>query len=142
MQISHMLTRSSFTALLLTASVPALAQAQEAATTTDAVTPDEEIVVTGRAGAGERTKLDTSYAVTTLSNEMIRSRAPSSVTETLKSVPGFWVEASGGEGSGNVRARGIPVDGFGSINLLEDGLPVPHDPALGYLHRRYRVSHS
>src|SRR5204862_5526551 len=89
---SHMLTRSSFTALLLTASVPVLAQAQEAATTTDAVTPDEEIVVTGRAGAGERTKLDTSYAVTTLSNEMIRSRAPSSMTETLKSVPGFWVE--------------------------------------------------
>ena len=67
------------------------------------------------------------------SNDALRSRAASSVTETLKSVPGFWVEASGGEGSGNVRARGIPVDGFGSINLLEDGLPVQHDPALGYL---------
>ncbi|UIJ47099.1 TonB-dependent receptor [Sphingomonas cannabina] len=93
----------------------------------------EDIVVTGRAGAGERTKLETSYAITTLSNDALRSRAASSVTETLKSVPGFWVEASGGEGSGNVRARGIPVDGFGSINLLEDGLPVQHDPALGYL---------
>jgi len=133
MQISRTLTRTSFAALLLTASAPALAQAQEATATATSDTPDEEIVVTGRAGAGERTKLDTSYAVTTLSNDMIRSRAPSSVTETLKSVPGFWVEASGGEGSGNVRARGIPVDGFGSINLLEDGLPVQHDPALGYL---------
>ncbi|MBQ1500714.1 MAG: TonB-dependent receptor [Sphingomonas sp.] len=145
MQISHMLTRTSFTALLLTASVPALAQAQEAASpATDATTPDEEIIVTGRAGAGERTKLDTSYAVTTLSNDMIRSRAPSSVTETLKSVPGFWVEASGGEGSGNVRARGIPVDGFGSINLLEDGLPVQHDPALGYLNadQAFRIDES
>lgn len=93
----------------------------------------DEIVVTGRAGAGERSKLETSYAITTLSNDYLRTRAPSSVTEALKSVPGFWVEASGGEGSGNIRARGIPVDGFGSVNLLEDGLPVQHDPSLGYL---------
>lgn len=93
----------------------------------------EEIVVTGRAGAGQRTKLDTSYAITTMSDDFLRTRAPSSVTEALKSVPGFWVEASGGEGSGNVRARGIPVDGFGSVNLLLNGLPVQHDPALGYL---------
>lgn len=108
---------------------PAIAQDADA----EAAPGGDEIVVTGRAGAGERTRLETSYAVTTLSNDVLRSRAPSSVTETLKSVPGFWVEASGGEGSGNVRARGIPVDGFGSINLLEDGLPVQHDPALGYL---------
>ena len=25
------------------------------------------------------------------------------------------------------------MDGFGSIQLLEDGIPVQHDPALGYL---------
>ena len=113
---------------------PALSQVPEPAPATDPAVPDgSDIVVTGRAGAGNRTKLETSYAITTLDNAQIRSRAPSSVTETLKSVPGFWVEASGGEGSGNVRARGIPVDGFGSINLLEDGLPVQHDPALGYL---------
>jgi outer membrane receptor protein involved in Fe transport len=30
-------------------------------------------------------------------------------------------------------ARGVPVDGFGSVQLLEDGIPVQHDPALGYL---------
>ncbi len=131
---------ASVIALVLSAvAAPALAQtapdapgaAQDAA---EAEAPEGgDIVVTGRAGAGNRTKLDTSYSVTTLDNDTIRSRAPSSVTETLKSVPGFWVEASGGEGSGNVRARGIPVDGFGSINLLEDGLPVQHDPALGFL---------
>jgi len=144
MQISRTLTRTSFAALLLTASAPALAQAQQADAESASTDSGEEIVVTGRAGAGERTKLATSYAVTTLSNDMIRSRAPSSVTETLKSVPGFWVEASGGEGSGNVRARGIPVDGFGSINLLEDGLPVQHDPALGYLNadQAFRIDES
>ena len=105
---------------------------------------DNAIVITARAGAGGRTKAQTSYAVTTLSADFLRTRAPSSVTETLKSVPGFWVEASGGEGSGNVRARGIPVDGFGSINLLEDGLPVQHDPALGYLNadQSFRVDES
>ena len=102
------------------------------------------IVVTGRAGAGGRTKAETSYAVTTLTADFLRTRDPSSVTEALKSVPGFWVEASGGEASGNVRARGIPVDGFGSINLMEDGLPVQHDPALGYLNadQAFRIDQS
>ncbi|HEY0624899.1 TonB-dependent receptor [Sphingomonas sp.] len=143
MTIRKALARASVSALLLSVSLPALAQDQ-ASSAPEADNQDGEIIVTGRAGAGERTKLDTSYAVTTLSNDMLRSRAPSSVTETLKSVPGFWVEASGGEGSGNVRARGIPVDGFGSINLLEDGLPVQHDPALGYLNadQAFRIDES
>ena len=93
----------------------------------------EEVIVTGRAGVDQRTKEETSYSVTTLNQERLRLQGPTSVTESLKSVPGFWVEASGGEASGNIRARGIPVDGFGSITLLEDGIPVQHDPALGYL---------
>src|SRR5277367_5959782 len=93
----------------------------------------DEVIVTGRAGVEQRTKEETSYSVTTIDQERLRLQGPTSVTESLKSVPGFWVEASGGEASGNVRARGIPVDGFGSITLLEDGMPVQHDPALGYL---------
>jgi outer membrane receptor protein involved in Fe transport len=92
-----------------------------------------EIIVTGRAGVDQRTKEETSYSVTTIDQKKLRLQGPTSVTESLKSVPGFWVEASGGEASGNVRARGIPVDGFGSITLLEDGMPVQNDPALGYL---------
>jgi outer membrane receptor protein involved in Fe transport len=93
----------------------------------------KEVVVTGRAGVEQRTKEETSYSVTTINEAKLRLQGPTSVTESLKSVPGFWVEASGGEASGNVRARGIPVDGFGSITLLEDGIPVQNDPALGYL---------
>jgi catecholate siderophore receptor len=92
-----------------------------------------EIIVTGRAGALSQTKLQTSYSVTSIGYNALSLQGPTSVTETLKSVPGFWVEASGGEASGNVRARGVPVDGFGSIQLMEDGIPVQHDPALGYL---------
>ncbi|WP_266170848.1 TonB-dependent receptor [Dyella subtropica] len=91
------------------------------------------IVVTARSGVETRTKAETSYSITTIDEDRLRMQAPTSVTEALKSVPGFWVEASGGEASGNIRARGIPVDGFGSVTLLEDGVPVQHDPALGYL---------
>jgi outer membrane receptor protein involved in Fe transport len=93
----------------------------------------QEVIVTGRAGIEQRTKEETSYSVTTIDSKKLRLQGPTSVTESLESVPGFWVESSGGEASGNVRARGIPVDGFGSITLLEDGMPVQHDPALGYL---------
>ncbi|TCM16151.1 outer membrane receptor protein involved in Fe transport [Novosphingobium sp. PhB165] len=129
--------------LLLTSSLVALAiaapaRAQDAAPApAPAADADKsgynEIIVTGRAGTGELTKAQTSYSVTNIDEEKLRLQAPTSVTESLKSVPGFWVEASGGEASGNVRARGVPVDGFGSIQLLEDGMPVQHDPALGYL---------
>ncbi|HEY9132827.1 MAG TPA: TonB-dependent receptor [Dyella sp.] len=91
------------------------------------------VVVTARSGVETRTKAQTSYSITTIDEDRLRMQAPTSVTEAMKSVPGFWVEASGGEASGNIRARGIPVDGFGSVNLLEDGIPVQHDPALGYL---------
>jgi len=106
--------------------------AAPAASETNAKNP-ETLIVTGRAGTGIRTKINTSYSITTIDEQSLRMQAPTSVTEAMKSVPGFWVEASGGEASGNIRARGIPVDGFGSVNILEDGVPVQHDPALGFL---------
>src|SRR6185437_13706083 len=93
----------------------------------------DSVVVTARSGVETRTKAETSYSITTIDEDRLRMQAPTSVTEAMKSVPGFWVEASGGEASGNSWARGIPVDGFGSVTLLEDGIPVQHDPALGYL---------
>jgi outer membrane receptor protein involved in Fe transport len=93
----------------------------------------ESVVVTARSGVDVRTRAQTSYSITTIDEDRLRMQAPTSVADAVKSVPGFWVEDSGGEASANIRARGIPVDGFGSVNLLEDGIPVQHDPALGYL---------
>jgi len=121
--------------LLAGAAAPAFAQDGSATSTADKAKAKtlNGIVVTARSGVDERTKAKTSYSITTIDEDRLRMQAPTSVTEAMKSVPGFWVEASGGEASGNIRARGIPVDGFGSVNLLEDGLPVQHDPALGYL---------
>ena len=118
--------------------LPAFAQDQSTAPDNQAApekkaTSLENVVVTARSGVDTRTKAETSYSITTIDEDRLRMQAPTSVTEAMKSVPGFWVEASGGEASGNIRARGIPVDGYGSVNLLEDGIPVQHDPALGYL---------
>ncbi|UPG85529.1 TonB-dependent receptor plug domain-containing protein [Luteibacter aegosomatis] len=112
--------------------VSAAAQAQDAAPPKKATDLDD-VVVTARSGVETRTKAETSYSITTIDEDRLRMQAPTSVTEAVKSVPGFWVESSGGEASGNIRARGIPVDGYGSVTLLEDGIPVQHDPALGYL---------
>lgn len=137
--MKSLLMTSSLLAILCAGAAPAWAQEAQSQ---DSQAQDgqptqggafDEIVVTGRAGTGERTKAEMSYSVTRINEEALRLQAPTSVTEALKSVPGFWVESSGGEASGNVRARGVPVDGFGSIQLLEDGVPIQHDPALGYL---------
>ena len=101
--------------------------------TAETVAPMDTIVVTGRAGNDVRTRADTSYSVSVLNQEQLRQTGASSVADTIRTVPGFWVENSGGEGSANIRARGLPIDGFGSVQLEEDGMPVQHDPALGYL---------
>lgn len=93
----------------------------------------ETVVVTGRAGVEEVRKVEVSYAITTIGGEALRMDAPLGVADALGSVPGFWVESSGGEASANIRARGIPEEGFSTVGMLEDGLPIQHDPGLGWL---------
>jgi catecholate siderophore receptor len=99
----------------------------------DGVASVQTLVVTGRAGINNRTRADTSYSVSVVSQEHIRQTGASSVADALRNIPGFWVENSGGEASANIRARGIPVDGYASVQLEEDGMPIQHDPGLGYL---------
>jgi catecholate siderophore receptor len=105
------------------------------------ITELDVFVVTGRAGIDFRTKAETSYAITDISAEQLRMQGPMGVAEALKAVPGFWIEASGGEASNNIRARGIPADGFSTVALQEDGLPVQHDGGLGWLNadQSYRM---
>jgi outer membrane receptor protein involved in Fe transport len=91
------------------------------------------VVVTGRASSATQLKAETSYSITTISNERLRFTAPTSVADVFKNVPGFWVEGSGGEASNNVRARGIPLDGYSAVSLQENGLPIQTDGGLGYL---------
>jgi outer membrane receptor protein involved in Fe transport len=114
------------------AAVLSLASAAHAAEADDASTVDE-LVVTGRAGVEAQKKVEASYAITAVSEEKLHMQAPVSVAEVLKNVPGFWVESSGGVGGANIRARGIPIEGYAAVGLQEDGLPVQHDGGLGFL---------
>jgi outer membrane receptor protein involved in Fe transport len=103
--------------------------------------PLPDIVVTGRAIEAPLDQTELSYAVTQIDAGMLARKGPLSTADLIKQVPGFWVEATGGEASNNVRSRGIPTDGYSSVALLEDGLPVQYDGGLGYLNtdQIYRV---
>lgn len=133
----QLMTASAF-ALAVALAAPAFAQdgeSKDAGRSSDGTRGGgfDEIIVTGRAGGSDLRKADASYAITTLGDEALRLTNPVSVAETFKQVPGFWVEASGGEGSNNVRARGIPTDGYSSVALQENGISVQYDGGLGYL---------
>lgn len=120
-------------ALLAAASAAVLSLATAAHAAEADVAEVEELVVTGRAGTEGQKRIEASYAITTVSEDKLRMQSPPSVAEVLKNVPGLWVEASGGVGGANIRARGIPIEGFAAIALQEDGLPVQHDGGLGFL---------
>jgi len=99
----------------------------------DGPLPAERIIVTGRRGQTPRDRLALSYAVSTIDTDALELAAARTPASLLGQVPGFWVEASGGEASNNVRSRGVPGDGYASVGVLEDGLPVQHDPGLAFL---------
>ncbi|TMP87324.1 TonB-dependent receptor [Pseudoalteromonas ruthenica] len=87
----------------------------------------ERIVVTGSGGRGQ-TKLESSVSITTLSAEDLAREAPLGTADLLETVPGFWVEDSGGETNNNVAPRGLRGgEGFRYIGVEEDGLPVVYD---------------
>lgn len=84
----------------------------------------EEIIVTGTAVA-ERTKFESSVAISTFDAEDIAQQAPASSADLISAVPGFWVESTAGTTQGNVFARGIIQDGgYKYVGLMEDGIPL------------------
>ncbi|WP_394774355.1 TonB-dependent receptor [Flavobacterium sp.] len=90
-----------------------------------------EVVVTG--SSAPRSKLESSVAITTMGAKAIEDRAPSSTAALLQTIPGFVVEASGGEIGNNLFARGIPSAGaYEYVQIQEDGLPVFEDGALQF----------
>jgi outer membrane receptor protein involved in Fe transport len=123
--VSHLSLSLAIAATI--AACPAIAQTAEEGKGGD------EIIVTGRAGNSEQKKVEASYAISTISEEDLKMRAPVGVGEALKNVPGFWIENTSGEASGNIRVRGIPTDGYASVGLLEDGIATQADAGLGWL---------
>lgn len=126
-------SKDSSGALIISA---AKAQASPQPQKTSSVTGSEglfdEIVVTG--AAESTSKFDTSYAISTLSEEQIQLAAPQSTADLVGKLPGFYVEASGGESNNNISPRGLPGS-FGTrfIGLLEDGMLFFQDPNEIYL---------
>jgi iron complex outermembrane recepter protein len=99
-------------------------QAPPAESQSDALFGVEEVVVTGTA-VSERTKFDSSVAISTFDADAIAQQAPASSADLISSVPGFWVESTAGTTQGNVFARGIIQDGgYRYVGLMEDGIPI------------------
>ena len=83
-----------------------------------------EVIVTGTASR-ERTKYDSSVAISTFDSDDIAQQAPASTADLISAVPGFWVESTAGTTQGNVFARGIIQDGgYRYVALMEDGIPI------------------
>jgi outer membrane receptor protein involved in Fe transport len=100
------------------------AQAQSPPPAQDALFGVEEVVVIGTA-VSDRTKFDSSVAISTFSAEDIAQQAPASSADLISAVPGFWVESTAGTTQGNVFARGIIQDGgYRYVGLMEDGIPI------------------
>lgn len=120
-------------AILLGCAVPIMALVQQAAPGGNGCDPatnaaqgadiSNELIVTARAGGTKQKKVEASYALSTIDRAELQLEAPFGVADALKSVPGFWVESSGGEAGSNIRVRGIPTDGYSSINF-NSRLPV------------------
>ena len=86
-----------------------------------------EVIVTGT--FDQRTKLESSVAISTLNSKNIEQRMPRSTGDLLQSVPGIFVDNSSGEVGNRVIARGVAPAGndqigFTYVSLQEEGLPV------------------
>lgn len=79
------------------------------------------IIVTGTATG--QSKFNTSYAVTSFSNEDVAKLAPLNTADLLGQIRGVYAEATGGEASNVYRVRGIPNEGS-FYAFQEDGQPI------------------
>lgn len=115
---------------------PAAAPAADPAQAADATPPADvpDIIVTGRAAGNGINKLEAGYSVTTLSADDIKLQAPKSSGDVLKSIPGVWVESSGGVGTSNIFVRGIPSTGDAPFVTMQfNGVPVYGSSSLSFM---------
>src|SRR5215831_16396634 len=89
------------------------AHAQEAApaATTTATAPEslQEVVVTASATGVK--KLDASYSIVSVNQDIIKQTNPKSTADLLKVSPGIWPESSGGQTGANIEVAGFPSGG-------------------------------
>ena len=132
-------------ALAIALAYPAAAQETPAAPPAPAADPAQtadaapaadqpDIIVTGRAAGNGINKLEAGYSVTTLSANDIKLQAPKSAGDVLKSIPGVWVESSGGVSTSNVFVRGIPSTGDAPFVTMQfNGVPIYGSSSLSFM---------
>jgi outer membrane receptor protein involved in Fe transport len=116
---------ASFAALSL-ASLSASAYAAEQAPAAAQPASDDglnAIVVT--ASTGDKSKLNSSISISSVSASTIADFRPNSQGDLLRLLPGLQPNISGPGGNGNFAVRGLPVATGGAtfVQLQEDGLP-------------------
>jgi len=131
------LTAALFAVSALTGQrVLAQTAAASAGAASKAEEPLEEIIVTGTPVALK--VLDTSFAISVIDSEALKSSPAIGLAALLQNVPGFYGEASGGEENLNISVRGVRAgNGFLTyMSLQEDGLPVFYNGFLEELEFR------
>jgi len=94
----------------------------------------EEVITTGTPGGAGMRKLDASFSITTLSDDDIGKASPSSTADLLKSIPGLWVESSGGVSGANIDVRGFPGGSDAPfVTVSMNGLPLYPAPTLSFM---------
>ena len=133
------LVRTAFRPQLIALAAAALcgaAQAQDAAKPADKSPEIKEldaVVVTGTARREGVRKLEAGFSITTATEEQIKQAAPTSTADILKTVPGIFVETSGGQAGANIRVRGFPTPGDGPYSTFQlNGAPLYHLPTLSF----------
>lgn len=112
------------------------AYAQEAApaAATSATAPEslQEVVVTASATGVK--KLDASYSIVSVDQDIIKQSNPKSTADLLKVSPGIWPESSGGQTGANIEVAGFPSGGDAPFftNMIE-GMPLYGMPSLSFM---------
>src|SRR5262245_43492247 len=111
------------------------AMAQEAAPAAGPATAPEslqEVVVTASATGVK--KLDASYSIVTVDDNLIKQQNPKSTADLLKVSPGIWPESSGGQTGANIEVAGYSSGGDAPFftNMIE-GMPLYGMPSLSFM---------
>jgi outer membrane cobalamin receptor len=96
--------------------------------------PVEEMIVTGTPGGAAVKKFDASFAISTVDDTEIKQVSPASTADLLKTIPGVWVESSGGVSGANIFVRGLPSGGDADfVTVAINGLAVYPAPTLSFM---------
>jgi outer membrane receptor protein involved in Fe transport len=120
--------------LALVAQAQALAQEASPLPPRDNVQQEmQQVVVTGTASASGTRKIDTSFSITTATEEQLRQAAPTSTADVLKIVPGVYAEATGGQSGANIEVRGFPSGSDSPfVSVQMNGNPIFPVPVLSF----------